>query len=128
MTFHFDPIAGRTAEIIETVMQSAEVQGVPQLDYAFRLVTEELVVNVQNYSTSSDITIDVERDDHLLRLRFRDHGLPFNPLEYETPDLTLDADKRKVGGLGIFLVKELMDKVSYRYDNENILTVEKAIY
>lgn len=128
MTIKFDPIAGRTDEIIEAVMQSTEVQGVPELDYTLRLVTEELVANVVNYSTSDDITIDVEREGDVLRLRFSDHGVPFNPLERENPDITLDADVREIGGLGIFLVKELMDKVSYQYDNErNVLTLEKIV-
>lgn len=128
MRLQFTNIKGRTEEIIETVMQTTELQNQPALDYTLRLVTEELVANVVNYSTSEDLTIDIEREGNTLRLRFSDHGVPFNPLEYKLPDTTLCAEEREIGGLGILLVKELMDKVSYQYDNEqNILTIEKTL-
>lgn len=128
MRLEFTNIQGRTEEIIDAVMQTTEVQDQPALDYTLRLVTEELVANVVNYSTSDDLCIDVERVGDTLRLRFSDHGVPFNPLERDMPDTTLSAEEREIGGLGIFLVKELMDKVSYQYDNEqNILTIEKTL-
>jgi anti-sigma regulatory factor (Ser/Thr protein kinase) len=64
----------------------------------------------------------------LLTIELRDAGVPFNPLEREDPDITLAAEEREVGGLGIFLCKQLMDSISYRYeDGNNILTMTKKI-
>ena len=63
-----------------------------------------------------------------LELTFIDKGIPYNPLENKDPDVTLDIEKRKIGGLGIFLVKEMMDEVSYEYaDGQNILKIKKNL-
>ena len=62
------------------------------------------------------------------RIVFRDRGVPYNPLEKTDPDITLSAEEREIGGLGIYMVKQSMDKVEYRYeDGCNILTIEKNI-
>ena len=59
---------------------------------------------------------------------FIDKGIPYHPLENKDPDVTLDIEKRKIGGLGIFLVKEMMDEVSYEYaDGKNILKLKKNL-
>ena len=61
-------------------------------------------------------------------LSFIDEGVPFNPLESDEPDVSLSAEERAIGGLGIFLVKKTMDSIKYRYENgQNILTIEKQI-
>ena len=61
-----------------------------------------------------------------LYITFRDQGIPYNPLEKEDPDVTLSAEERQIGGLGIFLVKKMMDDVHYEYrDGFNVLTVMK---
>lgn len=61
-------------------------------------------------------------------LTLKDHGTPYNPLEKEDPDITLSAEERDIGGLGIFMVKNLMDEVTYDYiDEENILTLIKYV-
>ena len=57
-----------------------------------------------------------------------DEGIPFDPLKKEEPDVSLSSEDRKVRGLGIFMVKKMMDKVSYKYENNNnILTIEKKL-
>ena len=57
-----------------------------------------------------------------------DHGRPFNPLEKEDADITLSAEERDIGGLGILMVKKRMDAVDYKYeDGQNILTIQKYI-
>ena len=57
-----------------------------------------------------------------------DHGTKFNPLEKEDPDVTLSAEEREIGGLGIFLVKNTMDEVSYEYKNgTNIFSMTKIL-
>ena len=63
-----------------------------------------------------------------LTVSFTDSGKPFNPLELPDPDITLSAEKRRIGGLGIYLTKKFMDKVEYEYrDGKNILTIKKDL-
>jgi anti-sigma regulatory factor (Ser/Thr protein kinase) len=58
----------------------------------------------------------------------RDAGVPFNPLEKDDPDITLSADKRPVGGLGIYICKSMMDSISYRYEGgNNVLVMNKRV-
>ena len=62
------------------------------------------------------------------RLQFKDNGKPYNPLEAEEPDITASAEDRSIGGLGIFMVKKMLDNVEYSYvDNYNILTLTKNL-
>jgi anti-sigma regulatory factor (Ser/Thr protein kinase) len=64
----------------------------------------------------------------VLSIELRDAGKPFNPLDNPDPDITLGAEERQIGGLGIFLCKKMMDEVSYRYtDGCNVLTMKKHI-
>ena len=61
-------------------------------------------------------------------ISFIDNGIPYDPLAKEDPDITLPAEERAIGGLGIFMVKETMDDISYEYkDGQNILTIKKNI-
>ena len=61
-----------------------------------------------------------------MTIRFIDSGIPYNPLEKEDPDVTLPAEKRGIGGLGVFMVKKSMDEVTYEYkDGKNLLTIRK---
>ena len=64
----------------------------------------------------------------MLRLTFTDTGRPFDPLQADDPDTKVPLSERKIGGLGIFVVKKMMDKVEYRRENDrNILTLTKCI-
>lgn len=96
------------------------------------LVVEELFVNISHYAYGKEggsVRIFVEVDLTLrgVKIVFCDSGIPFNPLELNEPDVTLSADKRPVGGLGIFLAKKYMDKLEYkRSDGMNVLTVCKS--
>jgi len=70
----------------------------------------------------------VEYDPLRISIQFLDRGTPFNPLLKEDADVTLSAEKRGIGGLGILMVKKTMDAVEYRYENgQNILTLRKTI-
>ena len=61
-----------------------------------------------------------------VRITLRDGGVPFNPLEKEDPDISLSAEERQIGGLGILMVKKIMDTVTYEYkDGQNVVTMEK---
>ncbi|MDO5128134.1 MAG: ATP-binding protein [Eubacteriales bacterium] len=98
------------------------------------LCIEELYVNVASYAyeeTNGSCTIYLETQhtdtDGMVVIEIIDSGKPFNPLEKEDPDITLSADERKIGGLGIFMVKKSMDKVIYNYkDEKNMLRLEKS--
>ncbi len=92
---------------------------------------EELFVNVSHYAypnRSGQVEVQVKVDEENVEIVFTDNGIPFNPLVKEDPDITLSTEERKIGGLGIYLVKKKMDEVFYRYEGEkNILTIRKRI-
>ena len=93
---------------------------------------DELFVNIANYAypDTGDVTIQFifEESSRMVTISFIDQGFPFNPLDVAEPDITESAEKRKIGGLGIFLVKKMMDAMDYRReDGKNILTIRKRI-
>lgn len=131
-TLSYNSIAGKAPEIIEDVMALPVVAEQAALEFTLRLVLEELVVNVVNYAYGEGgdgpLDITVENRDDAIVITLTDQGVPFNPLEQEAPDTDLPPEDRPIGGLGIFLVREMMDNVSYRYeDGHNILTVGKGL-
>lgn len=95
------------------------------------IVIEELFVNVALYaypggSGQATLKLDLIGKDLLMILV--DKGIEFNPLSKKDPDITLKAEDREIGGLGIFMVKKTMDEMSYeRKDNMNILSMKKRI-
>ena len=92
------------------------------------VVVEELVVNIVDYSRSDYLDVEIMRDKKCIILRFRDGGVPFNPLKKKAPDFSLPIEDRKIGGIGIFLVVQSMDSVAYEHTGgENILTIMKKI-
>lgn len=97
------------------------------------IAVEEVFVNIAHYAyggRSGEAVVQMELDSNpnKLRIIFRDHGIPYNPLEKEDPDISLSAVERPIGGLGVYMVKECMDVVQYRYeDNQNILILEKDL-
>jgi anti-sigma regulatory factor (Ser/Thr protein kinase) len=96
------------------------------------LAVEEAVVNVMNYAypkgTVGEVRIDASVTDGLLTLLISDSGTPFDPTVKKDPDINLPAEKRAIGGLGILLVRQIMDTVTYRYtDGKNILTLVKKL-
>lgn len=128
----FRPLEGKADEILDFIMQAPEVQAHPSVSYAVRLVCEEIIVNIIHYAypNTSDgyIGIGITDDDFTLRITIRDGGKPFNPLKRELPDITQALKDRQIGGLGIFLVREMADEVDYTYtDGENRLLLIKHI-
>ena len=94
------------------------------------LAMEEAVVNVMNYAypkgEQGDIVIEAEDVGDNVRFVIIDGGTPFDPTSEADADTTLSAEERPIGGLGIFLVRQLMDSVSYEYkDGKNRLTLLK---
>lgn len=114
-------------EALEGYDCSIKVQ--TQIDIA----VEELFVNIASYAYEDGcgmacIQIDKEEMDPVVAITFIDQGIPYNPLEKEDPDVTLSAEQRSIGGLGIYMVKKSMDEVTYRHhDGSNILTIKKNL-
>ena len=100
-----------------------------QLDVAM----EEIYVNIASYAYApgtgpATIRVSALEDGHTVEITFVDAGMPFNPLEKDDPDVTLSAEERQIGGLGIYMVKKTMDEVIYaREDGKNVLTLRKRI-
>ena len=97
-----------------------------------RLAVEEAVVNVIDYAyppgTEGDISVRAMANDQRLKLIISDEGTPFDPTEKALADTTLSAEERPVGGLGILLVRKLMDSINYeRIDGKNVLTLRKYL-
>jgi len=87
---------------------------------------DEIVSNVIKFSGAKNITVRLEfvRASGMWRLTFIDSGFPWNPLVHADPDTTLSAEERPIGGLGILMVKKLMDDVRYMRDGDkNVLTM-----
>jgi anti-sigma regulatory factor (Ser/Thr protein kinase) len=97
------------------------------------IAVEELFVNIANYAYNPDegpatVRVEVEKEPPAISITFIDEGVPYDPLAKEDPDVTLGADERQIGGLGIFMVKESMDDIDYEYkDGKNILHIRKLI-
>ena len=97
------------------------------------LALDELYTNIASYAYepgTGDIEIDYDLDEEtrLLTVVVADRGKAFDPLAKEDPNIALPAQGRKIGGLGIFIVKQVMDEVSYRReDGKNILTLKKKV-
>lgn len=104
-----------------------------QLTMQIKLALEEVVTNVILYAypnkKDQDIRIDMNYGNKQLAIVITDKGTPFNPLEMKEPDITLPPEERPIGGLGIYLVKQLMTEVTYsRSSGKNILTMTKDIH
>ena len=129
----FNPIKDKSSEIIEFLMSSPDIPDDEVLQFKLRLSIEEAVENVVRYAYDGGIGwleagTSLDEDTLVLTIELRDAGIPFNPLEKEDPDVTLSADERKIGGLGIFLCKKMMDSIEYRYeDGNNVLTMTKKV-
>ena len=95
------------------------------------VAVEEIYVNIAHYAYTPEIgqaVISIRAEDGSAVIEFRDKGIPFDPLAKPDPDVTLAANKRKIGGLGIYMVKKTMDEVQYRReDGENVFTMRKKL-
>lgn len=103
-----------------------------ELQMNLNLVLEEMVVNVIDYAypegTEADIELLAESDGKELTFVLSDQGREFDPTAKEDSDMSTNPAERKLGGMGIFIVKNIMNKVTYqRLDGKNLLTMTKGI-
>ena len=120
----------RLASFVEEVAESYGAD--LSVTMSINLALEEAVVNVMNYAypqgTYGEIDITATFCDNAIIFTISDTGTPFDPTKVTDPDTTLSAEDRPIGGLGIHLVRQIMDEVSYSYENNhNILTLKKKI-
>ena len=98
----------------------------------FMIAIDELLNNVIHYGYPKDkeneININFELSKTMLSLTFIDEGIPFNPFQKAKPDTTMSIEDRPIGGLGLHLVKNIMDKVEYqRHKNKNVVKITKLL-
>jgi anti-sigma regulatory factor (Ser/Thr protein kinase) len=97
------------------------------------VAVEELFVNIAHYAYkpgNGNVIVKFKKSENplLAEITFIDSGVPYDPLAKKDPDITLSAEDRPIGGLGIFMVKKSMDEMTYEYkDNKNILTLAKYL-
>ena len=124
---NLDKVMAFVDEELEAVGCSMKAQ--MQIDIA----VEEVYVNIAHYAYNPEvggvtIRVQIEEEPLAVILTFIDKGKPYDPLAKEDPDVTLAAEDRQIGGLGIFMVKKSMDNVSYEYnEGRNILTLKKKL-
>ena len=122
------------SDVLGFVDRTLEDYGCPmKIQTAVCVAIEEVFVNVAHYAYGDgegDMVLGIGFDEESRNITFRmtDRGTPFDPLQKPDPDITLSAEEREIGGLGIFITKKTMDNVTYTYENgENVLTMIKKI-
>lgn len=127
-----DALTQNLDQVIAFLEEELEAMDCPmktmlQIDVA----VEEIYVNIASYAYTSGVGYAIIRVEGLkdpdgVSITFIDEGIPYNPLEKADPDVTLAAEERQIGGLGIYMVKKSMDNMEYeRTDGKNILTITK---
>ncbi len=132
MKMTVDATVDNLSKVLAFIDEQLEANNCPmRVMLEIDVAAEEIFVNVASYAYTSgvgSVAIEVNFEDHpkAVAIRFIDSGIPYNPLEKEDPDVTLPAEKRGIGGLGVFMVKKSMDEVTYEYkDGKNHLTIRK---
>lgn len=119
-------------KVLAFVDEKLESYGcLPKTQMQIDIAVEEIFVNIASYAYnpekgSAAISVETQEDPLAVIITFTDGGVPYDPLKKPDPDVTLSAEKRQIGGLGIYMVKKSMDNVTYEYkDGKNILTITK---
>ena len=130
----FDANFDNLDEIREIVGEAARQVGFSDKEiYAIQLAADEASSNIIEHAyagvTGGKLEIDIITSDNKLKIIMRDHGKPFDPSSVPEPNVKADLSERKIGGLGMYLMRKLMDEVSYESSPEtgNILTMIKRL-
>ena len=120
-------------KVLAFVDEALEKAGVPyEVQLSVEMAIEEIYLNIVYYAYAQKdgdaiILADINEKDKILTLTFIDEGPEYNPLLKEDPDTTMDIMDRPIGGLGILMVKKMMDDVAYcRENGENHLTIKNG--
>lgn len=131
---HTRAVVEKVTEITGMIDEFLEEADCPyKVQIAIDIAIDEIFSNICNYAYGGNdrgdasILYDIEKEPRGVRMTFVDEGIPYNPLEKPDPDTSLPAEERPIGGLGIYMVKESMDEVSYEYkDGKNMFSIFKA--
>lgn len=122
---HIETVTDFVNEYLDEIGCSMKVQ------MQIAVVIDEIFGNIAHYAYApsegeATVSVDFDEKSNAIVLSFSDSGVAYNPLAKDDPDVTLSAEERQIGGMGIFMVKKLMDNISYEYmDGRNVLTVYK---
>lgn len=129
-----EAVRKNTYSVLAFVDEDLEAAECPMLTQtAIDIAVEEIFVNIANYAYGEEtgtvlIQVTIHEDPPSAEITFIDTGVQYDPLANPDPDITLPSNKRKKGGMGIFMVKKSMDEMTYKYeDGKNILTIKKAL-
>ncbi len=127
-----EALAENLPQVVEFVDDKLEQADCPmKIQMQIDVALEEIFINIASYAYNPDkgtatVRVEVSEEPVVVTITFVDHGIPYDPLAKEDPDVTLSAEEREIGGLGIFMTKKLMDDVVYEYkDGSNILRLIK---
>ncbi len=120
----------RLGEVVEQFGSENNLS--PAITNSVNLALDEIITNTISYGYKDEaehqIRLNLKIEGNLLVAEIEDDGLPFNPLEKPDVDTNLPLEDKSVGGLGIHLVRKLMDEINYQFvNNKNILTIKKKI-
>lgn len=122
---NFDIQTSKVSDIVdfcEEVMENSDVESTVQIKVAIAL--DELCMNIFSYSEATTCNVLVHALDNKVLITLKDNGMPYNPLSNPDPDTTLSASEREIGGLGVYIVKNISSEVTYNYANQqNILNI-----
>jgi len=127
-----DALISNLPDVLAFVDESLEKRDCPmRVQMQIDIAVEEIFVNIASYAYTpeigkAEILIQEDHDPEGITITFIDTGIPYDPLVKPDPDVTLSANQRQIGGLGIYMVKKSMTDMTYRYEeNRNILTIRK---
>ena len=129
---NLEATVGNLSRVLEFITAELEAADCPmKTQMQIELAAEEIFVNIAKYAYkdgvgTAEVQVDITDDPRGVEITFADRGVPYDPLAKEDPDVTLSAEERGIGGLGIFMTKKIMDRETYRYeDGQNVLTLLK---
>ena len=121
-------------EVLAFVDEQLEVHDCsPKMQMQIDVAVEELFVNIAHYAYNPEtgpatVRVEIQENPLSVIITFIDNGVPYDPLAKPDPDVTLSAEEREIGGLGIYMVKKSMDNIEYEYkDGQNILKIQKNL-
>ncbi len=129
-----DALIENVPVVTSFVEEQLEAFGCPmKIQIQINIAIDELFSNIARYAYRpktgmATVQLEVSGEPRMISLTFIDSGVPYNPLEKEDPDITLSAEERDIGGLGIYMVKNFMDDMTYEHkEGQNILTIRKKM-
>ena len=130
----FDAVLDQLDDVLAFVDEQLDLIDCPMKSrMQVQIAAEEIFVNIASYAYQpgtgkADILVETAKNPRSVTITFKDRGVPYDPLAKEDPDISLSAEDRPIGGLGIFMTKKSMDEMKYEYrDGQNVLTSRKLL-